>query len=390
MSRLSKAASRLPVYAVGRLAGIKQRLKAEGRDLIDLGAGDADLAPPAVAVETLAHAARDPSMSRYAFQVGLPRFRQSIASYLHRRFGVTVNPDTEILPLLGSKEGLAHLPMAILNHHDVAIVPEPGYPAYIGGTLMAHADPEIYPLRADGGYLVDPERLPPERLAKTRLVFLNYPNNPTTAVVGLEYLERMVALARRHHFLIAYDNPYCDLTFDGYVAPSILQVPGAAEVAVEFHSLSKSFSMTGWRAAWAVGNVEVLDALKTVKGYMDTGMFLAVQAACAATLDQAETLVPATVATFRERRDAGVTALASIGMPVEPPKGTMYLWVPLPAGLNDTAFAERCLEDEALVLLAGSVFGASGAGFARLALTVPPDRLRESVGRMGRVLERMR
>ena len=389
MSRLSKSAGKLPVYAVGRIAAVKARLTAAGRDVIDLGAGDADLAPPVVAVEALARAAADPAMSRYAFQVGLPRFRTAIVDYMRRRFGVELDGDAEVLPLLGSKEGLAHLPMAILNHHDVAVVPEPGYPAYIGGTIMAHADAEIHALRPERGFLVELDEVPEERLARTRLVFLNYPNNPTTAVAPRAYLERMVALARERDFLIAYDNPYCELTFDGYVAPSILEIPGARDVAVEFHSLSKSFSMTGWRAAWAAGNPEVLDALKTVKGYMDTGMFLAMQAASAATLDAAETVLPATVETFRMRRDAGVAALAGIGLTVPVPKATMYLWVPLPAGLPSAVFAERCLEDEALAVVAGSAFGPGGEGYFRVALTVAPDHLREAATRMARVLERM-
>lgn len=389
MSRLSKAASKLPAYAVGRIAQVKARLKAEGRDVIDLGAGDADLAPPAVAVEELARAAADPAMSRYAFQVGLPRFRTAIVQYMRRRFGVDLDPDREVLPLLGSKEGLAHLPMAILNHHDVAVVPEPGYPAYIGGTVMAHADAEICALRAENGFLVDLSALPPERLAKTRLVFLNYPNNPTTAIAPRDYLERTVALAHEHGFLIAYDNPYCELTFDGYTAPSILEIPGAKDVAIEFHSLSKSFSMTGWRAAWAAGQPDVLEALKTVKGYMDTGMFLAMQAACAATLDQAERLLPPTVGTFRERRDAGIAALGRVGLTVPVPKATMYLWVPLPAGIGSVTFAERCLEQEALAVVGGASFGPGGEGFFRIALTVPPARLDEAAQRIGRVLERM-
>ncbi|HKI95538.1 MAG TPA: aminotransferase class I/II-fold pyridoxal phosphate-dependent enzyme [Gemmatimonadales bacterium] len=386
---LSDKAGRLPTYAVGRIAEIKRRLVAEGRDVVDLGAGDADFPPPPVAVEALARAAKDPAMSRYPFQVGLMAYRQAAARYMERRFGVTFDPVTELLPLLGSKEGLAHLPLATVNPGDVCVVPEPGYAAYLGGTILAGADPEVYPLRPRTGFLVELEDLPAERLAQTRIVYLNYPNNPTAAIAPRDYLERTVALCRAHDILIAYDNPYCEITFDGYVAPSIFEIEGAKDVAIEFHSLSKSFAMTGWRVGWVAGRADVIAALQKVKGYVDTGVFLAVQAAAAAVLDDAEQVIPDVRRRFQERRDAAVAAFRAAGFRTTAPKATMYLWIPLPEGIGSNAFAERALEDEALAVLAGASFGPGGEGFFRIALTVDPGRLAEAARRAARTLERL-
>lgn len=380
----SRRAESLPAYAVQRIATLKRKLVAEGHDVIDLGAGDADLPAPDVAVETLASAAREPRMSRYAFQTGLMAFREAASAYMYRRFAVRVDPVTELLPLLGSKDGLAHLPLAVLDPGDVCIVPEPGYTPYIGGAILAGAEPLIYPLRRDDGFLVDLETLSDEQLDRAGLVFLNYPNNPTGAIASWDYLMRTAAVCRAHGIVLAYDNPYVEITFDGYRAPSILEVPGAREVAIEFHSLSKSFGMTGWRIGWAAGRPELIASLLTVKQYVDTGAFLAIQQAAAATLDAADTLLPPVRDTFAARRDAAVAALHEAGFPVEPPQATMYLWVPLPDGLASQPFAERLLEREHLAVLPGASFGAAGEGYVRLALTADGDRLREAVARMAR------
>jgi LL-diaminopimelate aminotransferase len=382
--------ARLPAYAVAKIATIKRRLLAEGKDVIDLGAGDADLAPPEVAVQTLAEATRDPKMSRYAFQTGLLEFRQAAARYMERRFGVRMDPIAELLPLLGSKDGLAHLTFAVLDPGDACLVPEPGYSPYQGGAVLAGAEPMVYPLKPERGFLVELADLSREQLSRLRLVFLNYPNNPTTAVAPRDYLERTVALCRKHGIVLAYDNPYCDVTFDGYVAPSIFEIPGARDVAIEFHSLSKAFCMTGWRIAWAAGKPELITALQQVKNFTDTGPFLAIQKAAAATLDQAESIIPGVIATFRRRRDAAVAALAKIGLAVEPPKATMYLWVPLPEGLASAPFAEQLLEEEYVAVLAGSSFGPAGEGYFRIALTVNEERFSEAASRLSRVLERAR
>ena len=389
MTRWSKRLERLPSYAIHELAVIKRRLLAEGVDVIDLSAGDADFPPPPEAVQALRAAVGDPAMSRYPFQVGLAEFRQSAARFVERRFGVAFDPATELIPLIGSKEGLAHLGLAVLDPGDVCIVPDPGYPAYIGGALLADAEPELVPLVREKGFLMELEELPPERLDRTGLVYLNYPNNPTSAVAPLDYLARTVELCRRHDIVLAYDNPYSEITYDGYRAPSIFEVQGARDVAVEFHSLSKTFSMTGWRVGWAIGNAELIGALNKVKTYVDTGVFLAVQQAGAAVLDRAETLAAPLVARFAERRDAAVRALAEIGLPVEVPRGTMYLWVPLPDGVSTVDFAREALEREGVVFMPGTAFGAGGEGYFRIALTVESERLIEAIQRAARTLERL-
>jgi LL-diaminopimelate aminotransferase len=381
----SERATGLPDYAVHRVGAIKRRLVAEGHDVIDLSVGDADLAPPAVAVEALAAAAREPRMSRYGFQAGLLAFREAAARYMERRFGVRVDPVKEIVPLLGSKDGLAHLPFAVLDPGDGCVIPEPGYPPYVGGALLAGADPVICPLRPERNFLVELDDIPADRLSRVRLVFLNYPNNPTAAIAPRDYLERTVAICRQRGIVLAYDNPYCEITFDGYRAPSIFEIDGAREVAIEFHSLSKSFGMTGWRIGWAVARPELISAFVTVKQFIDTGPFLGIQQAAAVTLDASDTIVPQVRELFRVRRDAGVAALRAAGFDVESPKATMYLWVPLPPDVPSAPFAERLLEEEYVGVLAGSSFGAGGEGFFRIALTVDGPRLAEAVTRIARV-----
>lgn len=386
MTRFARRLDALPSYPMAEIPALKRALRERGVDVIDLGAGDADFAPPEIAVETLAAAARDPAMSRYGFQLGLPAYREAAARFLERRFRVRVDPMKELHPLLGSKEGIAHLAMAVVGPGDVAVVPEPGYAVYHGGTVLAGGEPFIYPLTHRTDFLVELDELPAEVVRRTRLVYLNYPNNPTSAVADRAYLERVVAFCRRHHIIVAYDNPYSEITFDGFVAPSILEIDGAREVAVEFHSLSKSFCMTGWRLGFAVGNAANVAALGRVKNFVDTGAFLAVQAAGAAVLDRAEALARGYVAQFRERRDALVPALRAQGFDVSSPRATMYLWIPLPDGVGAAGFQRRALEDAGVVTLAGSNFGSAGEGFVRLALTVSTPRLLEASERLGRVL----
>src|SRR6267378_4236347 len=372
--------------APSRSKAIKRRLVQQGVDVIDVGAGDADFAPPEVAVEALAHAVRDPAMSRYAFQLGLPAFREAAAAYMKRRFGVRFDPFTELHPLIGSKEGIAHLAAALLDPGDVAIVPEPGYAVYEGGTVLAGAEPYRYTLTPRTGFLLEMEEVPSDVLRRAKLVYLNYPNNPTAAVAPREYLERTVAFCRKHGIVIAYDNPYCEITFDDHVAPSIFEIAGARDIAVEFHSLSKTFCMTGWRLAWAVGRPELIAALARVKNYIDTGAFLAVQAAGAAVLAQAETIARGYVEQFRARRDAVLPALESSGFEVASPRATLYVWVPLPEGIASAAFQQRAIEDVGVVILPGSAFGAGAEGFFRVALTTGTPRLVEAAERLGKVL----
>src|SRR6266849_5700431 len=342
MASFSKRVGALPTYPMEKLPAIKRRLIQQGVDLIDVGAGDADFPPPRVAVDALTRALHDPAMSRYAFQLGLPAFREAAAGYMARRFGMSVDPFTELHPLLGSKEGIAHLAAAVLDPGDAAIVPVPGYAVYHGGTILADAEPYLYNLTTSTDFLLELDEIPSAVLKRAKLVYLNYPNNPTAAIASREYLERIVAACRKHDIVLAYDNPYCEITFDGYVAPSIFEVPGAMDVAVEFHSLSKSFCMTGWRLGYA--------------------------------------------AQFKERRDAVLPALRANGFDVESPRATLYLWIPLPEGLASAAFQMRALEDVGVVTLPGSAFGAGAEGFFRIALTVPTPRLIEAAERLGKVL----
>src|SRR5438477_476584 len=330
MTGFSNRVGALPTYPMEKLPAIKRRLIQQGVDVMDVGAGDADFPPPRVAVEAWTGALQDPARSRYAFQLGLPGFREAAADYMARRFGMSVDPFTELHPLLASKEGIAHLAAAVLDPGDVAIVPVPGYAVYHGGTVLADAEPYFYDLTPRTDFLLELNEIPDSVLKHAKLVYLNYPNNPTAAVASREYLDRIVAACRKHDIVLAYDNPYCEITFDGYVAPSIFEIPGAMDVAVEFHSLSKSFCMTGWRLGWAVGRADIIAALAKVKNYVDTGAFLAVQAAGAAVLGQAERLVKPYVEAFRERRDAILPILRANGFEPETPRATLYVWVPLP------------------------------------------------------------
>jgi LL-diaminopimelate aminotransferase len=378
--------SRLPGYPLADLPARKRELLARGVDVIDLGAGDADYPPPAEVIEVMRQATGQTALSKYGFQQGNPEFRRAAAAWMRRRFGVEFDPGRELQPLIGSKEGLSHLALAVLNPGDLAVVPEPGYQAYLGGVLLAGGEPIRYPLTPRTRYLVELEELGDATLSRVRLLYLNYPNNPTAAIAPAEYLTRVVALCRRHGIVLAYDNPYCDLTFDGYQAPSIFQIPGARQVALEFFSLSKSFSMTGWRLGWAAGEAPLVQVLTRVKSYVDTGPWLAVQQAGAFALDHAERLIAPNLVELARRRDAAVAALRQAGFECETPAATMYLWVPLPVGLPSAAFTRLALEEQGVVLLPGSAFGAGGEGFFRVALTVPAERLQEAGRRLGLVL----
>ncbi|MFZ5624695.1 MAG: aminotransferase class I/II-fold pyridoxal phosphate-dependent enzyme [Gemmatimonadota bacterium] len=390
MITFSERLGRLPGYPLAHIPALKRRLIESGVDVIDLGAGDNDTPPPAIAVEAMKAALDDPAYSKYGFQQGLPEFRRACSAWMERRFGHRFDPATETLPLIGSKEGLAHLVYAVVNAGDVVILPEPGYQAYIGGAILSGGVPHVLPLRAENRFLVELEQLPEDVLRRAKLAYINYPNNPTAAIAPLDYLERTVAICRKYGILLAYDNAYCDLTYDGYKAPSIFDVPGARDVAIEFFSLSKSYSMTGWRLGWAAGRKELIGGLTRVKSYTDTGPFLAVQQAGAVTLDHAEEIVEPVRAELERRRDAGVEVLKAAGFAVETPKAAMYFWVPLPAGISSATFATRALEDEGVVVLPGSGFGPAGEGFFRIALTVGAERLREGISRLGRTLSALK
>ena len=380
----------LPLYLLATIPQKKRDLIARGVDVIDLGAGDADLAAPPAAIAALKAAVDDPGMSRYGFGLGLPAFRDSVASWMQKRFGHRFDPLKEIVPLIGSKEGIAHLCFAYLQKGDVAIIPDPGYLAYLGGTLLGEAEPYLYPITPRTNFLVDLDEIPEDVLRRTKLLFLNYPNNPTAAIAPVEYLEKVVRICKERGIILVYDNAYSEMTFDGYVAPSIFDIPGARDVAIEFHSLSKTYNMTGWRCGWACGNATIVGALAKVKSFLDTGQFMAVQKAGIAALESWESWVPGNVAVFKERRDAAVAAFRANGFPgVEVPKASMYLWVPLPAGVKSMEFHERCMQEEGVIVLAGAALGAGGEGFFRISFITSPARIAEAAVRCGRVLERM-
>jgi LL-diaminopimelate aminotransferase len=378
----SRALEALPAYAVAKLAERRRELELQGVDIIDLGAGDADLAPPPRAVERLREAVLDPRYSRYGFQLGLPAFREEVVRFMGRRFGLELDPFREILPLIGSKEGIAHLFRAVLNPGDMAILPDPGYPAYLGGTILSGGEPFLVPLRPEDDFLISLDRIPAEVAERARVLVLNYPNNPTTATAPREYLAEAVAFCRAHGMVLVSDLAYSELAFDGYRPPSVLEIPGAEEVAIEFQSLSKTYNMTGWRLGWAAGGPELVGLLSRVKSFLDTGPFLAVQAGGIGALESWESWVPENAEVFRRRRDGAVAAFREAGFRVEAPRATMYLWIPLPEGVGASAFGERALEEAGVVVLPGTALGAGGEGFFRIALTVSEDRLREAAERL--------
>jgi LL-diaminopimelate aminotransferase len=336
-------------------------------------------------IERLAAAVADRSLDRYPFQLGLPEFREAIADFMHVRFGVEVDPYREVLPLLGSKEGLGKLPFAFLDAGDRALVPDPGYAVYRGGVTLAGGDAEMVPLRHEDGFLLDLDRI--ESTPRTKLLYLNYPNNPTAASASLDYFGEAVRRCRENGVVLVHDNAYSEVAFDGYRPPSVLEVDGARDVAIEFHSLSKTFNVTGWRIGWAVGSAGLISTLSRVKSFLDTGVYLGMQAAGAEALRVRESWLPGSLELLRERRDAGVDALHALGFEAQRPRATMYLWAAVPEGGKggSEAFALRALEEQGVVIMPGAALGAGGEGWFRLALTVGPARMGEAVERLGRI-----
>ena len=390
MPRTTARLNRLPPYPLAHIPARKRELINRGVDVIDLGAGDADLAPPPAAVEALAKAAREPSLGRYGFGLGYVPFREAISRWMERRFKQRFDPLTEIVPLIGSKEGIAHLAFGFLQPGDVAIVPEPGYMAYAGGTLLSDATVHAYALRPRTSFLVDLDDIPTAVMDRTRVLFLNYPNNPTAAIAPIEYLTDVVRRCRERDILLVYDNAYSEMAFDGYVPPSIFEIEGARDVAIEFHSLSKTYNMTGWRCGWAAASKSICSVLTRVKSFVDTGAYMGIQYAGVAAIESWESFLPGNLATFRERRDAAVAAFREAGFECETPRATMYLWIPLPEGIPSAQFADQLMDAEGVIVLPGSAFGAGGEGFFRVSFITNGDRLREAARRAGRVLAKWR
>ncbi len=385
MPRTSERYRALPAYPLAGMKEVRRRIEAEGVDVIDLGTGDAQLDPPPAVAERLREVAGDLAYSRYGFQAGLPEFREAVAAWMEHRFGVRVDPGSEVLPLIGSKEGIAHLPFAFVGPGDAAIVPDPGYQAYFGGVTFAGGEPWLVPLTAENDFLVPLDELPADVSRRARILYLNYPNNPTTAIAPDAYYEDAIRFCAERGAVLAHDHAYSELAFDGYRPRSVLELDGAREVAIEFHSFSKTYNMTGWRLGWAVGSAELVGALTKVKTFVDTGQYMGIQAAGVAALESWAEWVPGNVETFRRRRDAAVEAFRAAGFAVTSPKATMYLWIPVPGGEPSEAFARRALEREGVIVLPGASLGRGGEGYFRVALTVPEARLAEAAARLGRL-----
>lgn len=389
MPRLSARFDGLPAYPLAHIPARKRALLETGVDVIDLGAGDADLAPPPAAVAALQHAATEPALQRYGFGLGYVPYREATAAWMHRRFGVAFDPMSEIVPLLGSKEGLAHLAFAYAGRGDVVIIPDPAYQAYLGGTLLSDATPYVYELRPRTNFLIDLDEIPADILARTRMLYLNYPNNPTAAIAPREYLEQVVRTCIDRDIVLVYDNAYSEMAFDGYVPPSIFEIDGARNIAIEFHSLSKTYNMTGWRCGWAAARPEIAGALSKVKSFTDTGQYMGIQKAGVAAIESWDTFVPANNRVFAERRDAAVNAFRAHGFTADVPQATMYLWMPLPEGVRSRDFADRLREEHGVIVLPGSGFGAGGEGFFRISFIQPPSRIAEAARRAGETLKAM-
>lgn len=378
--RIAKRVESLPPYMFAELDRKLSAKRKAGVDVISLGVGDPDMPTPAHIVDALREAAADPSTHQYPSYYGMPELRQAIADHYARRFGVELDPDTEIQPLIGSKEGIAHLAWAFVDPGDEALVPDPGYPVFATGIRLAGGTPVSMPLTAVSGFL--PELEPALISPRTRMLWLNYPSNPTAAVADLPFFERAVAFAKEHDLLLAHDAAYSELTFDGFVAPSVLQVPGAKDVAVEFGSVSKTYNMTGWRVGWVVGNARAIEAIATVKTNMDSGIFNAVQRAALAALTGPQDVIDEMRVLYQKRRDVVVSTLNSLGWELEPPRGAIYVWLPVREGMSSAQFCELLLEEARVVLAPGSGYGDAGEGWARISLTVPDDRLAEAMDRI--------
>ena len=389
MPTLASRFSTLPAYPLATIPQRKRELAERGVDVIDLGAGDADLPAPAAVLSRMREAVTEPALSRYGFGLGYVPYRQAVSAWMERRFGTRFDPFTEVVPLLGSKEGISHLAFAYLEPGAVAVIPEPGYNPYQGGTLLSSGEPYRYPLRPRTDFLLDVDEIPRDVLDRTRIIYLNYPNNPTAAIATRDYLEHVVRVCRERDILLVYDNAYSEIAFDGYVPPSIFEIDGARDVAIEFHSLSKTYNMTGWRCGWAVARPEIASALLKVKSFVDTGQFMAIQSAGVAALESWAEFVPQNVAIFQERRDAGVASFRAAGFECEVPRATMYLWIRLPEGIASATFAERLLEEQGVVVMSGSSFGAGGEGFFRISFIQPPARIAEAAQRAGQLLASM-
>ena len=380
--RLANRIEKLPPYLFVEINKKIAAKRAQGVDVVSFGIGDPDLPTPAHILDRLNEASRVPANHRYPESDGLPEFRKAIAGWYHRRFGVTLDPDTEVLPLIGAKEGIAHMSLCFIDPGDVALVPDPGYPVYSVGTLFAGGESHWMPLLEENGWLPDLDAIPEDVARKAKILWINYPNNPTGAVADLAFFDKVAAYAKRYDIAVCHDAPYTEIAFDGCRPPSFLQAAGALDVGMEFHSLSKSYNMTGWRVGMAVGNATMINALMRVKSNLDSGVPQAIQLAAIEALTGPQDCIEKNVAHYQRRRDKLVAALTRLGLRVIPPKASLYLWARVPEGFTSAEFAAKLIDEAAVVVTPGSGYGQYGEGYVRLSLTLPDEDLDKGVERL--------
>jgi LL-diaminopimelate aminotransferase len=381
--QVAKRVESLPPYLFVEISRKIAEKRAQGIDVITFGIGDPDLPTPDHILQGLYDASADSANHRYPESEGLPALRQAIATWMEGRFGFSFDPETEILPLIGAKEGIAHIPLCFIDPGDIALIPDPGYPVYSIGTMFAGGESHYMPLTEENGYLPDFSAIPADVLARAKMLWLNYPNNPTGATATPEFFDEVVRFARDHDLVVCHDNAYSDVSYDGYVPPAFLAAQGARDVGIEFFSFSKTFNMTGWRIAWAVGNPEVINALMRVKSNIDSGIPQAIQHMAIAALEGDQDAITRNNAQLQNRRDRVVAALERIGLRVKTPKASLYVWARVPDGTSSAEFAADLLEQKAVVVTPGRGYGEAGEGYVRLSLTVPDDQLEEGVRRIG-------
>ena len=385
MFKISKKLESLPPYLFLEIDKAKRLARAEGRDIIDLGIGDPDQPTPGYIIEALHKAALDPANHRYALDQGMPVLRQAIAEWYKKRFAVKLDVNSEVLPLIGSKEGIAHFPLAFLDPGDISLIPDPCYPPYKGGTVLAGGSIHLMPLLESNNFLPDISKIPFSARRKAKIIFVNYPNNPTNACADDDFYRGLIAFALKNKVIIISDLAYSEMAFDGFRPRSMLEFEGARDVVIEFHSLSKTFNMTGWRVGWACGNSQLVSALAKVKSNVDSGIFSALQLAGVAALEGGEDDLRKMRALYQRRRDCLVSGLNSLGWKVFSPRATFYVWIKTPGGAGSINFAARLLKEANIVATPGVGFGKYGEGYIRMALTVPEERIREALGRLKKI-----
>ena len=382
----NQAMQKLPPYLFARIEKKIEEAREQGVDVISLGIGDPDKPTPEHIIERMEKAIKDPANHQYPSSLGMLRFREAVASWFFKRFQVELDPKSEIVSLLGSKEGIAHISFCFLDPGDVSLVPDPGYPVYNIGALLAGAEPYQMPLTAENGFLPVLEDIPQEKAKKAKLMFLNYPNNPTGAVTDSRFFEKVVEFARDYDILVCHDHAYSEIAFGGFKPVSFLEVKGAKDVGIEFHSLSKTFNMTGWRIGWACGNREAIDVLARFKSNVDSGVFQAIQEAGIAALEGPQDCVEAMRNLYQRRRDVVIEGLNKMGWKLDPPKGSIYVWAPVPKGYTSASFAELVLDRAGVIITPGTGYGEYGEGYFRIALTVEEERIREALERIQKAL----